>query len=58
VKPKRSSEIEFMYAPMPTTITAGVTTYSIVSATPVVNPPHGPIAERAPACRRSVRFSK
>src|SRR5918994_1855154 len=32
---------------MPTTITAGVTTYSIVSATPVVKPPHGPIAERA-----------
>jgi len=32
---------------MPTTMTAGVTTYSMVSATPVVNPPHGPIAERA-----------
>ena len=27
--------------------TAGVITYSIVSATPVENPPHGPIAERA-----------
>src|ERR671918_298989 len=27
-------------------MTAGVTTYSIVSATPVVKPPHGPIAER------------
>jgi hypothetical protein len=46
VNPNRSSEIEFMYAPIPTTITAGVTTYSIVSATPVVNPPHGPSAVR------------
>jgi hypothetical protein len=27
-------------------MTAGVTTYSIVSATPVAKPPHGPIAER------------
>jgi hypothetical protein len=32
---------------IPTTITAGVTTYSIVSATPVEKPPQGPIADLA-----------
>jgi hypothetical protein len=46
VNPNKSSEIESMYAPIPTTITAGVMTYSIVSATPVVKPPQGPIADR------------
>ena len=29
------------------TTTAGVITYSMFSAKPVKNPPHGPIAERA-----------
>ena len=32
--------------PMPTTITAGVMTYSMVSPSPVMKPPQGPIAER------------
>jgi hypothetical protein len=43
---------------MPTTITAGVITYSIVSATPVVKPPQGPMADLAkeyapPVCGRA-----
>jgi hypothetical protein len=33
--------------PMAPTTTAGVITYSMFSASPVTNPPHGPIAERA-----------
>jgi hypothetical protein len=35
--------------PMALTTTAGVITYSMFSASPVMNPPHGPIAERAKA---------
>ena len=35
----------FMYAPIATTTTAGVTTYSMFSARPVMKPPHGPIAD-------------
>jgi hypothetical protein len=33
--------------PMAPTTTAGVMTYSIFSASPVTNPPHGPMADRA-----------
>jgi hypothetical protein len=33
--------------PMELTTTAGVITYSMFSARPVMNPPHGPMAERA-----------
>jgi hypothetical protein len=33
--------------PMALTTTAGVITYSMFSASPVMNPPHGPIVERA-----------
>src|SRR6478672_11202246 len=33
--------------PIAPTTTAGVITYSMFSAKPVTNPPHGPIAERA-----------
>ena len=33
--------------PIAPTTTAGVMTYSMFSASPVMNPPHGPIADRA-----------
>jgi hypothetical protein len=33
--------------PIAPTTTAGVMTYSMFSARPVMNPPHGPMAERA-----------
>ena len=33
--------------PIAPTTTAGVITYSMFSASPVMNPPQGPIAERA-----------
>jgi hypothetical protein len=36
-----------MRKPIAPTTTAGVMTYSMFSARPVMNPPHGPIAERA-----------
>ena len=44
--------------PIAPTTTAGVITYSMFSASPVRNPPHGPIAERAneyapPVCGRA-----
>ncbi len=34
-------------APIAATTTAGVMTYSMFSASPVLKPPHGPIADRA-----------
>ncbi len=34
----------FRYPPIPTTITAGVRTYSIVSVMPTIKPPPGPKA--------------
>jgi hypothetical protein len=36
-----------MYEPMKNTITAGVRMYSMLSASPVNMPPHGPSALRA-----------
>ena len=50
------------YPPMPTTMTAGVNTYSIFSASPVMYAPQGPIAERAkeyapPVCGSAAAIS-
>ena len=45
--PYMDSTIVPMYPPIPTTITAGVRMYSMDSASPVMKPPHGPIAVRA-----------
>jgi len=39
--------INCMASPMAPTTTAGVMTYSMFSARPVMNPPQGPIADRA-----------
>jgi hypothetical protein len=36
-----------MRKPIAETTTAGVMTYSMFSASPVMKPPHGPIADRA-----------
>jgi len=41
------SKIDPRYEPMKNTITAGVRMYSMLSASPVNIPPHGPIALRA-----------
>jgi hypothetical protein len=45
-KPSSSLVIESAYSPEKKTMTAVVATYSIVSARPVMKPPHGPIAAR------------
>ena len=54
--------MDCMYGPMKVTITAGVTMYSMLSATPVMKPPQGPIEERAkeyapPVCGSAAAIS-
>jgi hypothetical protein len=44
---RSSAVIELAYCAEKNTTTAVVATYSIVSASPVTRPPHGPMAERA-----------
>ena len=43
----RPAVISCISKPIAPTTTAGVITYSMFSAKPVRNPPHGPMAERA-----------
>jgi hypothetical protein len=46
-KLRSSAVMKLAYWAEKNTMTAVVATYSIVSASPVTSPPHGPIAERA-----------
>jgi hypothetical protein len=45
-KPRSSLVMASAYEAEKNTMTAVVATYSMVSARPVTNPPHGPIAAR------------
>jgi hypothetical protein len=47
VRPRRDLVMSCIKKPIAPTTTAGVITYSMFSANPVMKPPQGPMAERA-----------